>query len=137
VTGMALGARLGAVTQALYLAAGMVGLQVFVPSTTLPPGAARLVGPTAGFLWAYPVAAFVTGWLAERGWDRKYATSALAMVAGLAIIYIGGASWYTATITHSLTATMATSIIPFAPVDIAKILIASAVMPTVWKYTKN
>lgn len=137
VTGMALGARLGAATQALYLLAGMAGLAVFVPSATLPPGAARLIGPTAGFLWAYPVAAFVTGFLAERGWDRKYSTSALAMIAGLAIIYIGGASWYTATITHSLSATLATSIIPFAPIDVAKILIASAVLPTLWKFTKN
>jgi biotin transport system substrate-specific component len=137
VTGMALGARLGAATQALYLLAGMAGLSVFVPSATLPPGAARLVGPTAGFLWAYPVAAFATGWLAQRGWDRKYSTSALAMVAGLAIIYLGGASWYTATITHSLSVTMATSILPFAPIDVAKILIASAVLPTVWKFTKN
>jgi len=137
VTGMALGARLGAATQALYLLAGMMGLAVFVPSATLPPGAARLIGPTAGFLWAYPVAAFATGWLAQRGWDRKYSTSALAMVAGLAIIYAGGASWYTATITHSIRATFATSIIPFAPFDVAKILIASAILPTVWKAAKN
>jgi biotin transport system substrate-specific component len=137
VTGMALGARLGAGTQALYLLAGMMGLAVFVPSATLPPGAARLIGPTAGFLWAYPVAAFATGWLAERGWDRKYSTSALAMIAGLAIIYIGGASWYTATVTHSIRATFATSIIPFAPFDVFKILVASAVLPTVWKLTKQ
>jgi biotin transport system substrate-specific component len=136
VTGMALGARLGAFTQALYLLAGMAGLAVFVPSATLPPGAARLLGPTAGFLWAYPLAAFVTGWLAERGWDRKYATSALAMVIGLAIIYVGGASWYTASITHSLTATMTSSIIPFAPLDVVKILIASAILPSVWKFSK-
>jgi len=137
VTGMALGARLGATTQALYLMAGMIGLEVFVPSATLPPGAARLLGPTAGFLWAYPVAAFVTGWLGERGWDRKYSTSALAMIAGLAIIYLGGASWYTVTITHSLRATLATSIIPFAPVDVAKILIASAILPSIWKLSKT
>jgi biotin transport system substrate-specific component len=133
VTGMAFGARLGAATQALYLLAGMMGLAVFVPSATLPPGAARLLGPTAGFLWAYPVAAFAAGWLAERGWDRKYSTSALAMIAGLAIIYLGGASWYTATVTHSIGATFATSIMPFAPFDVAKIVIASAVLPGIWK----
>ena len=137
VTGMALGARLGATTQALYLLAGMAGVSVFAPSATLPPGAARLLGPTAGFLWAYPVAAFATGWLAQRGWDRKYWTSALAMIAGLAIIYAGGASWYTATITHSIRATFATSIIPFAPIDVAKILIASAVLPSIWKFSKQ
>jgi biotin transport system substrate-specific component len=137
LTGAALGARLGALSQALYLLAGIVGIQVFAPSAVLPPGAARLLGPTGGFLLAYPLAAFVTGWLAERGWDRKYATSALAMVAGLAIIYIGGAAWYTITLTHSLQTTLATSVMPFAPLDLVKILFASAILPTVWKLTRN
>jgi biotin transport system substrate-specific component len=137
ITGMALGSRLGALTQSLYLVPGMIGLDLFVPSLPLPPGAARLLGPTAGFLWAYPVAAFAAGWLGQRGWDRKYASSALAMVAGLLIIYIGGAAWYTAMITHSLGATFATSILPFAPMDLVKILIASAVLPTIWKFTRN
>ncbi len=81
LTGAVLGSRLGFLTQALYLAAGIAGLPVFAPSVTLPPGALRLIGPTAGYLLAYPVAAFVTGWLAERGWDRRYLTS-LAEPAG-------------------------------------------------------
>ena len=75
LVGAALGSRLGFVTQVLYLAAGAAGLPVFAPSLVLPPGAARLIGPTGGYLLAYPVAAFVTGWLAERGWDRRYITS--------------------------------------------------------------
>jgi len=137
LTAAALGSRLGALTQVAYLAAGMIGLQVFAPSVVLPPGAARLLGPTGGYLMAYPVAAFLTGWLAERGWDRRYATSALAMVAGLAVIHTGGALWYTATVTHSLSVTLATSVFPFAGLDIAKILIASAVLPQAWRLLKN
>src|SRR5262249_21561858 len=62
--GAALGARLGASSQVLYLGLGLLGLPVFAVSPTLPPGAARLIGPTAGFLLSYPLAAFVTGWLA-------------------------------------------------------------------------
>ena len=46
--------------------------------------AARLLGPTGGYLMAYPIAAFVTGWLAERGFDRRYTTAVVAMLAGLA-----------------------------------------------------
>jgi len=137
LTAAALGSRLGALTQVAYLAAGMIGLQVFAPSVVLPPGAARLLGPTGGYLMAYPVAAFLTGWLAERGWDRRYATSALAMVAGLAVIHTGGALWYTATVTHSLSVTLATSVFPFAGLDVAKILIASAVLPQAWRLLKN
>ncbi len=57
------------------------------------PGLLRLVGPTGGYLMAYPVAAFVTGWLAERGWDRHYLTSVSAMLLGLAIIFTGGVTW--------------------------------------------
>lgn len=137
LVGAALGARLGALSQAAYLAAGMIGLQVFAPSAILPPGAARLLGPTGGYLMAYPVAAFLTGWLAERGWDRRYATSALAMLAGLAVIHMGGALWYTATVSHSLSVTLATSVFPFAGLDIAKILIAAAVLPQAWRLLKN
>jgi biotin transport system substrate-specific component len=137
LTGAALGSRLGAVSQAAYLAAGILGLQVFAPSAILPPGAARLLGPTGGYLMAYPVAAFLTGWLAERGWDRRYLTSALAMLAGLAVIYTGGALWYTATVSHSFSVTLATSVVPFAGLDIAKILVASAVLPQAWRLLKH
>lgn len=133
LTGAALGARMGAAAQAVYLAAGLVGLQVFAPSVTLPPGAARLVGPTGGYLMAYPLAAFVAGWLAERGWDRRYLTSASAMLAGLAVIYAGGATWLTLTVTHSWTVTLATSIVPFAAADVLKVLAAAAVLPQVWR----
>ena len=71
----ALGPRLGAASQVLYLLLGVAGLPVFAASPILPQGAARLLGPTGGYLMAYPLAAFVTGWLAARGFDRRYLTS--------------------------------------------------------------
>src|SRR2546429_7266798 len=64
--GAALGARLGAASQLLYLGLGIAGLPVFA-AAALPPGAARLLGPTGGYLMSYPLAAFVAGRLAERG----------------------------------------------------------------------
>ena len=66
----ALGARLGMASQVIYLLAGIAGLPVFATSAVLPQGFLRLLGPTGGFLMAYPLAAFVAGWLAERGFDR-------------------------------------------------------------------
>src|SRR5438445_8064889 len=63
----ALGPRLGMASQILYLALGFAGLPVFAASPLLPQGAARLLGPTGGYLMAYPLAAFTAGWLAERG----------------------------------------------------------------------
>src|SRR5439155_24929452 len=56
--GAALGSRLGAIAQVIYLTAGIVGLPVFAPSAHLAPCALRLLGPTGGYLLAYPVAAF-------------------------------------------------------------------------------
>ena len=137
LVGTALGSRLGAASQIAYLMAGMVGLQVFAPSAVLPPGAARLLGPTGGYLMAYPVAAFLTGYLAERGWDRRYLTSALAMLAGLLVIHTSGALWYTATVTHSIRVTLATTVAPFAALDIAKVLITAAILPAAWKLLSN
>src|SRR5689334_10271518 len=91
--GLALGARLGAASQLLYLTAGLVGLPVFAASALLPPGALRLLGPTGGYLMAYPLAAFLVGYLAERGFDRRYVTSVVAMLAGLVVVYAGGTIW--------------------------------------------
>src|SRR5213594_3703088 len=88
--GAALGARLGMMSQILYLALGIAGLPVFAASPALPQGFARLVGPTGGYLMSYPFAAFLTGLLAQRGFDRRYATSLLAMAAGLAMIFACG-----------------------------------------------
>src|SRR5215510_5525480 len=89
----ALGSRLGASSQILYLTLGILGLPVFAASPILPQGVARLLGPTGGYLMAYPLAAFITGLLAERGFDRRYATAVFAMVAGLGVVFLGGVSW--------------------------------------------
>src|SRR5688572_57349 len=93
VGGLVLGARLVCASQILYLIAGLAGLPVFAASATLPPGPLRLLGPTGGYLMAYPIAAFVTGYLAERGFDRRYFSTVLAMLAGLAIVYAFGTTW--------------------------------------------
>src|SRR5262245_18584515 len=90
VGGLVLGARLGMSAQMLYLALGLAGLPVFAASPMLPQGAARLLGPTGGYVMAYPVAAFVAGTLAERGLDRRYLTAAAAMTLGLALIFTVG-----------------------------------------------
>jgi biotin transport system substrate-specific component len=132
LTGAALGARLGALTQALYLLAGVAGLAVFTPSVTLPPGALRLMGPTGGYLLAYPLAAFATGYLAERGWDRRYVTSVASMLIGLAIIFAGGVAWLTIAFAPSFAAALATGFLPFVIADVLKAAAAAAILPAAW-----
>lgn len=132
-----LGPRLGMAAQIAYLAAGVAGFPVFAFSPELPQGAARLVGPTGGYLMAYPIAAYVTGLLATRGFDRRYLTSVLAMAAGLAVIFVGGVTWLTlfapGADARSLDAALATGFYPFVIPDAIKLCMAAAVMPVAWR----
>lgn len=126
----ALGARLGALSQILYLMLGVAGLPVFAFSPELPQGFARLLGPTGGYLMAFPLAAFATGWLVERGFDRRYGTSILAMAAGLSIVFLGGVAWLASGV--GLEAALATGLYPFIIVDVIKIVAAGLVLPSAW-----
>src|SRR5687767_4506978 len=130
----ALGARLGALSQIIYLTLGLAGLPVFAFSPELPQGFARLLGPTGGYLMAYPIAAFATGLLAERGFDRRYLTSILAMAVGLSIIFAGGVGWIARF--AGLEVALATGLYPFIVVDVIKVVVAGLVMPTAWKFLR-
>jgi len=133
LTGAALGSRLGGLAQAIYVISGAMGLAVFTPSATLPAGFLRVLGPTGGYLMAYPLAAFVTGWLSEHGWDRKYWTSLAAMIAGLAVIYVGGVSWLAIAFVHSLSAALTAGLVPFVVLDLLKLAAAAMILPRAWR----
>ena len=134
--GAALGSRLGMTAQLLYLAAGIAGLPVFAASAILPQGALRLLGPTGGYLLSYPVSAYVTGRLAERGFDRRYSTSVLAMIAGLAVIFAFGVSWLALFARPSgigFAAALKAGLYPFLAGDVLKVFLGAAILPAVWK----
>jgi biotin transport system substrate-specific component len=137
--GAVLGARLGMAAQVLYLIAGIAGLPVFAASAVLPQGLWRLLGPTGGYLMSYPFAAFLTGLLAENGFDRRYITSVLAMGAGLLVVFGCGVLWL-AFLAHpaaGLDAALRTGFYPFIPADIFKVLVAAAIMPALWRLTRG
>ena len=138
--GLALGPRLALGSQVLYLMAGIAGLPVFAASATLPPGALRLLGPTGGYLMSYPMAAFLAGFLAERGFDRRYVTSVLAMLAGLLVIYACGAVWLgffaragAQSAPIGLQAALAAGVYPFIAADLLKLLAAAGILPGLWR----
>src|SRR5687768_15580537 len=131
--GLVLGSRLGLTSQFLYLMAGIVGLPVFAASATLPPGALRLLGPTGGYLMAYPFAAFLTGYLAECGFDRRYVTSVIAMMAGLALVYFSGGAWLAISTGMGVAAAFAAGVAPFVIADLLKLLAAAGILPAFWK----
>ena len=136
---LALGSRLGPASQILYLAAGIAGLPVFAASASLPPGPLRLLGPTGGYLMAYPLAAFVTGYLAERGFDRRYLLSVVAMLAGLLVIYTAGVTWLGLFARTSegtapgMSVALFTGIYPFIVPDLIKLAIAAGLVPALWR----
>ncbi|HZR39274.1 MAG TPA: biotin transporter BioY [Ktedonobacteraceae bacterium] len=137
LTGAALGSRRGALAMLAYLAEGAAGLPVFASGTG---GIVHLLGYTGGYLWSYPIAAFVTGFLCERRLDRHFLTSVLAMLPGSLIIYALGVPWLAIVgiptaqgIMHPpiLTA-IALGMLPFIPGDLLKLVIAAVLLPTAW-----
>jgi biotin transporter BioY len=134
LTGALLGSRLGAMAMITYLIEGASGLPFFAGGQT---GLAHLVGPTAGYLIAFPAAAFITGAFAEHGWDRKFLTAAAAMAIGSVIIIFSGTVWF-ALLTHTnLLTVLRLSAVPFIPGDIIKIMLAAAVLPSGWKLLRK
>lgn len=130
LTGALLGSRLGALAMIAYLAEGAVGLPFFRSGQ----GGLHylLFSPTAGYLFSYPLAAFLTGWLAERGWDRRYLTAAAAMLLGSIVILLCGWSWLAAFYAPTAFAAWRAGVEPFLLGDVVKISLAAAVLPTGW-----
>jgi biotin transport system substrate-specific component len=123
-----LGARRGAITLILYLIEGAAGLSVFQPLGL--PGLARFAGPTAGYLLSYPFAAFVTGWLVERGakiGNTRDGGSRLAglrligaLLSGEAIIFACGCAWLALFLRMGWSAALSQGALPFIPGEITK-----------------
>jgi biotin transport system substrate-specific component len=134
--GMTFGWRLGAATLLLYLAEGAFGLPVFAGSPEKGIGLAYMFGPTGGYLAGFVLAAAVCGWLAERGWDRSVATTAAAMLIGNLVIYVPGLLWLGALVGWDKPV-LAWGLTPFLLGDLAKLALAAAVFPAVWRLVRR
>ena len=131
LAGVVLGARQGALSQVLYLAAGVAGASAFAWSPVLLPGAARLLGPTGGFLLAFPVAAAVAGLLGDRGVTRGIARTMLAMTAGLVALYAGGVAWASLFAPAATSAGIVATFAPYAAADLVKVAVVAPFVPAV------
>jgi len=134
LTGMLLGSRLGAAAVIAYLIEGAIGLPFFAGGGA---GLVRFLGPTAGYLVAFPAAAFIVGAFAEHGWDKRYETAVAAMAIGSAIIFLGGWAWFAILTNTSPIAAFKLAVLPFLLGDVIKIALGAAVLPTGWALLKK
>jgi biotin transport system substrate-specific component len=133
LTGALLGGWRGCGAMLLYLLEGMAGLPVFAATSPSGLGLAALLGPSGGYLIAFPLAALVVGLLAERGWDRTPARMLAAMAAGSAVIYALGAGWLSWYVGPA--GAVAKGILPFLPGDALKAVLAAGLLPLSWRVT--
>ena len=128
LSGLVLGSRRAFLAQMLYLSEGVLGLPFFSGGAA---GLAHLVGPTGGYLVAFPFAAAFTGFLAERGWDRRPVTMFLAMLAGSTIVFGLGLAQLSRFVPADTL--LATGLLPFVPGDLIKSALPAGIFPLVWK----
>jgi biotin transport system substrate-specific component len=134
LTGALLGSRMGAAALIAYLVEGTSGLPFFSAGSG---GLHVLMGPTGGYLIAFPAAAFVTGAFAENGWDKHFLTAIAAMFIGSLVILLGGWAWFSF-LTHTAPLTgFKLAVAPFIVGDIIKIVLAAAVLPSGWALLKR
>jgi biotin transporter BioY len=132
LVGALLGSRLGAAAVIAYLIEGASGLPFF---QNFNGGIGYLTGQTAGYLIAFPAAAYITGAFAENGWDRKFWSAAVSMAVGSIVILLSGWAWLSQFMTAS-TAFQA-GVLRFIIGDIIKIMLAAAALPIGWKLLKK
>lgn len=125
--GALLGSRRGSLCILAYIIEGAAGLPVFAAGG----GLAVLIGPTGGYLVGFIPAAYITGSLAEKGWDRRVGTTVLAMFLGNVSIYAFGLFWLSCLI--GAKEALALGLYPFIVGDCLKIALAAVVLPSGWK----
>jgi biotin transport system substrate-specific component len=126
--GAAYGARLGAATVMVYLAEGAIGLPVFAGPIG---GLAPLMGATAGYLFGFVAAAFATGWLSERGWDRSVLRLFVAMGLGHVIILGCGFAWLAVGMKLGVEKAWLVGIAPFIAASVIKNALGSLAVPAI------
>jgi biotin transport system substrate-specific component len=121
LVGLRLGARRGFVALALYLAEGAAGLPVFSPHG--PGGILQILGPTGGYLLAYPFVAGLAGFVFERG-PRTLLRAGLAAFSGELVLFTGGLSWLYL-MTHSLARALSLGLYWFLFAEVIKVMLAA------------
>ena len=134
LVGASLGPVLGASSLLLYFFVGLVGAPVYSGGD----GGWEIVkGATGGYLVGFIVAAALTGWLAQRRWDRRFNSAVAAMLSGSVVIYLFGLPWLARTANLDLTGTLEAGLDPDVIGDLIKPCLAGMLLPGAWRLVKT
>ena len=116
--------KLGTLSCLIYLLLGLVGIPVFAGGSA---GAAKLFGPTGGYLIGYLFLALIAGAFVGRFAENKWkniALAALGMILGTIVLYALGTAWLAYSAGMDFQAALWAGVIPFIPGDLVKMVIA-------------
>ena len=130
LVGASLGTVRGASSALLYVLLGVAGAPVYAHGAE---GFAVITGASGGYLVSYPFASALTGWLAERRWDRRFSSAVGAMLTGNVLIYLVGLPWLAVALGTGLEKTLELGLYPFVPGDMFKLYLAAALLPAAWR----
>lgn len=129
LVGGALGATRGTLSMVLYAAVGMLGLPVFSAASS---GVRVVLGPTGGYIVGFVLAAALTGWLAERKWDRKFLGGMVSYLAGSAVVFAVGLPWLAFSLGLDPNQALQAGLYPFILGGVIKAVIAAGVIRLGW-----
>jgi len=127
----ALGTARGGTSALLYLLLGLAGAPVYAHGAA---GVVAITGASGGYLVSFPLAAALTGFLAERRWDQRFSSAIGAMLTGNLVIYLVGLPWLAAVLHSNLDRTLQLGLYPFVLGDTLKLYLAAALLPATWRF---
>jgi biotin transport system substrate-specific component len=130
LVGASYGAGRGAASALLYVSLGIAGAPVYAHGAS---GWAVITGATGGYLVSFPIASGLAGFLAERGWDRRFSSAIGAMLTANVLIYVVGLPWLAIVLHTNLEKTLEYGLYPFVPGDMLKLYLAAAGLPLAWR----
>jgi biotin transport system substrate-specific component len=134
LVGATLGFARGGSSALLYVLMGIAGAPFYADGAS---GWAVITGASGGYLVAYPFASALTGFLAEKRWDRSFSSAIGAMLSGNVLIYLVGLPWLAVVLNTSLEKTLELGLYPFVPGDTFKLYLAAAALPGAWHLVRR
>jgi biotin transport system substrate-specific component len=133
LVGASLGSARGGSSAMLYLVLGLIA-PVYASGHE---GWSIITGSSGGYLVSYPIVAALTGYLAERRWDRKFSSAVGAMLTGNVVIYLIALPWLAVVLNTDFEKTMQYGLYPFIPGDMLKLYLAAAALPAAWTFVNR